>query len=115
MNKEGGTLIIGVEDDGSILGLDCDYNSFSKRNDKDKFSQHLNNVLNESIGIENTNIWKERFMKINENEICIIEVEKSSDPVFTNFSNKEEFYVRSGSTTNSLNPRKTHEYITKNF
>ncbi|MCY4621111.1 MAG: DEAD/DEAH box helicase family protein [bacterium] len=44
----GGTLLIGVADDGSVHGLEDDYNTFSKRGqfgDHDLWSQHLQNLI----------------------------------------------------------------------
>jgi len=114
MNKKGGILLIGVEDDGNIIGLDLDYATFKKEN-KDNFSQHLSNILERDIGIQFSNYWKEKFIEIDNKEICIIEVSKSLKPVFTRVNNEEKFFVRSGSTTKSLKPSNLHEYIEMNF
>ncbi len=39
-NAEGGKLLIGVTDEGDILGLESDYNTFKEAN-KDHFELHL--------------------------------------------------------------------------
>lgn len=114
MNSKGGVLLIGVEDDGNIIGLDWDYATFKKEN-RDDFSQHLSNILERDIGIQFANYWKEKFIEIDNKEICIIEVRKSSIPVFTKGNDEEKFFVRSGSTTKSLKPSDLHEYIKMNF
>jgi len=47
-SPNGGTLLIGVADDGSVHGLEDDYNTFSKRGqfgDHDLWSQHLQNLI----------------------------------------------------------------------
>ncbi len=41
-NGYGGTLFIGVRDDGEILGLEADYVTFKEPN-KDRFELHLRN------------------------------------------------------------------------
>ena len=49
----GGTLLIGVADDGSIHGLEDDYNTFSKRGqlgDHDLWGQHLQNLIRARLG-----------------------------------------------------------------
>ena len=44
--REGGTLLIGVADDGTIHGLDSDYATRSKQDQdpRDWFQQHLSNI-----------------------------------------------------------------------
>ena len=51
LNSEGGTLIIGVDDVGNVLGLDNDYNSFSKIG-KDGFLLHFDNLIINALGKE---------------------------------------------------------------
>lgn len=116
MNSYGGILLIGVGDNGEILGLENDYKTFSKRKDKDRFSQHLSHLIDDKIGIENSTYWKEEFISLEKKEICIVKVKQSSNPVFTKVNKvDDEFYVRSGTTTKSLNYSQTHEYINRNF
>ena len=50
-NGEGGTLIIGVNDDGEIEGLHHDYATLTN-GDKDKFELHLRNLLNKEYGVD---------------------------------------------------------------
>ena len=50
-NSQGGTLVIGVSDEGEVLGLDHDYLTLANGNgDKDKFEIHLRNILNHHFG-----------------------------------------------------------------
>ncbi len=114
MNTEGGILLIGIDDDGNVNGLDCDYATFKKEN-KDFFSQHLSHILERDIGIQFSNYWDEKFIEIDSKEICMIEVRKSSKPSFTKVKNEEKFFIRSGSTTKSLKPSEQLEYIKMNF
>ena len=47
-SRYGGTLLVGVTDDGRIYGLEPDYATFSKRGergDRDLWGQHLKNLL----------------------------------------------------------------------
>ena len=50
-NGEGGTLIIGVDDDQNVLGLDLDYSTFDEGN-KDDFELHLRTLINGTWGVE---------------------------------------------------------------
>ncbi len=45
MNSEGGMLIVGVEDNGNILGVEEDFQTFSDRKNWDGWMQHLVNIV----------------------------------------------------------------------
>ena len=47
-NTEGGTLLIGVDNSGEILGLENDYASLKA--DRDKFEVYLQNMLTQNFG-----------------------------------------------------------------
>ena len=48
-NAQGGTLLIGVGDDGTVLGLEPDYQSL-RDGDRDKFELHLRELLDRQFG-----------------------------------------------------------------
>jgi hypothetical protein len=52
-SAHGGTLVIGVADDGNVFGLEEDYATFSKRGtrgDRDLLGQHLQNLVMHRLG-----------------------------------------------------------------
>ncbi len=51
MNSSGGTLLIGVADDGSIVGLDRDYTTL-KKPDRDGFEQALMTAIAAKLGAD---------------------------------------------------------------
>lgn len=53
-NSQGGSLLIGVNDDGSISGLEADYLSLKGAN-PDKFELHLRDLLNEGRALDELN------------------------------------------------------------
>ena len=120
-NGEGGMLIIGVDDDGEIIGLEKDFKSL-KRFGPDFFEIHLRNLLNTHFGISfSTNQLLINFPKIHGNDICIIEIEKGSEPVYLAVADKngnkaEKFYVRSGNSSQEIKSLKEiNTYITHRF
>ena len=65
-NGEGGTLIIGVSDDGEIEGLHHDYATLNN-GDKDKFEIHLRNLINNHMVLILQPIYlKITFPEVNE-------------------------------------------------
>ncbi|MCF7856291.1 DUF262 domain-containing protein [Candidatus Gracilibacteria bacterium] len=118
-NWEGGTLIIGVNDEGEILGLDHDYRSLE--GDKDKFELHLRNLINKTFGkVFATTGISINFQTINEAEICVINIFKGTKPLYLEIADNngqkfEKFYVRSGNTSQELGLSEISEYIKSHF
>ncbi len=59
MNTEGGTLLIGVNDDGEIIGIEKDINTLRKKNN-DGFELLLNNLISEYMGAISTHFRKKK-------------------------------------------------------
>ncbi|WP_223426891.1 GmrSD restriction endonuclease domain-containing protein [Tateyamaria pelophila] len=115
MNSEGGTLGIGISDDGDILGIqkDLDY----KKQDIDGYQNWLSTLLMNAIGqavvAKNTSI---RFELAEDSVVCLIDVSPSSSPVYADtVKGKELFYVRIGNTTRILSGSEMVEYINSHF
>jgi predicted HTH transcriptional regulator len=119
-NAEGGKLLIGVTDEGEILGLESDYNTFKEAN-KDHFELHLRNIVNNAFGKEytatNLNV---RFPIVNDAEICEIDIKASNKPLYLEVADKngavqKKFYIRSGNTSQELDIQETASFIIKRF
>ena len=120
-NGEGGTLIIGVDDDQNILGLDLDYTTFGEGN-KDDFELHLRTLINGAWGVEfattNINI---HFPRLGEYELCEIKVKRGMQPLYLEVQDRhgqksEKFYVRSGNSSQPFgNPSEIASYVAKRF
>ncbi len=112
-NTEGGTLIIGVEDDGTIVGLGNDLKLM--QGSIDKFEQLLTTLVSEYIGTEYFGLIKMRFEQMNENQICVVDVKKAPEPVYLNNKKGKEFFIRVGNTSRSLDPEETVSFINMNW
>jgi hypothetical protein len=119
-NGEGGKLIIGVTDEGELLGLESDYSTFKESN-KDHFELHLRNIVNNIFGKDfATTHLTVKFPIINEVEICEIDIKAGDTPLYCNLSDKngqivKKFYVRSGNTSQEFDIQETASYISKRF
>jgi hypothetical protein len=114
LNSQGGTLFIGVDDDGKILGLKNDYKTFSKKN-KDGFLLTLTNLINQNLGKQTHQFISFKIVKIKGKEVCVILAEKSKIPVFMMKNSKEEFYIRASASSQPMGVRDAHEYISLNW
>lgn len=119
-NGQGGTLLIGVDDDGKILGLEGDYHALGGAN-RDKFELHLRNLLNGNLGMAFvTSKIKVAFPLIGESEICQVDIQPSTKPLVISVKDKngqpqEKFYVRSGNSSQELSLNEMQAYLSERF
>ncbi len=118
-NSDGGTLLIGVMDDGRIEGLEMDYESLG--GDKDEFELHLGQLIDREFGKAFRPMHiKISFPLIEETDICRVDVNPANAPVVLETQNKhgqklEKFYVRSGNSTQEFSFSDASEYIRTRF
>jgi hypothetical protein len=120
-NSRGGTLVIGVDDGGAVLGLENDYRTL-KRGDRDYFELHLRNLLNDAYGIQYTSRQVTLgFHEAKGRDVCILYVMRGVKPLYTTVTDKsgrkiERFYIRSGNASRELEkPSDVVSYIQTRF
>jgi len=119
-NSEGGTLLIGVSDDGEILGLEHDYQSLGGA-DRDKFELHLRNLLNQQFGTGFvTSKVAVRFHAFEDKDVCMIETARGTVPMIVKVKDKngaptEKFYARSGNSSQEIPLGDMSAYIKDRF
>lgn len=109
LNTAGGTLLIGVKDDGSVLGIEND--QFPS---EDKFLLHFANLVNERIGKQHLGHLHYGLREIAARKILRVDCNPSPDPVFLK-NNGEEFYVRNGPSSAQLSTSEVLEYSRRHF
>ncbi len=121
-SREGGTLLIGVADDGSVHGLSSDYASLRKasKDDRDLFLLHLNQLLVNAVGEAVASTVSTQLHTIDGNDVCRVHVPPSSFPVDANvvvdkggqLLKKAAFYVRIGNGTREItDPAERQKYL----
>ncbi|MDD3969949.1 MAG: DUF262 domain-containing protein [Candidatus Pacebacteria bacterium] len=110
MNSVGGKLLIGINDDGEILGIEKDYETLKNKN-KDGFLLQLTQVINTYLGKEFNQYANIKIVKIAEKDICVVSVTSSAMPVFLKNNEKEEFYIRASASSQPMSIREANEYI----
>jgi hypothetical protein len=110
LNTEGGILLIGIDDDGNILGIGPD----EFEND-DKIKLHFKNLINQHLGLEFSGYIQMSIKEIEQKSIIVVECERSNEPVFLFNRNDEEFYIRSGPASVKLSISQALKYIQNRF
>ena len=110
LNTEGGTLIIGVEDDGNVYGLDADLALVN--NSRDKFAQLVGTLLIEQLGAAYAAppLVNARFDEVDGKTVYVVEVQPSSEPVYLKDDKGKQLYIRVQTTTRDLDAKDAVEY-----
>lgn len=114
MNAEGGTLLVGVIDDGSIYGIEDDLSVVFKHN-IDGFQLRANGIIKKYLGTKFGKYVHIDFEEVENKTVCIITVDKGFKPVYLKDKGVYTLYVRMSSSTEPLKPPEDSEYIQEHF
>ncbi len=106
LNTEGGVLLIGVEDDGKVAGLERD--NFA--ND-DKCLRHIDSLISTHIGLEFSRFIHFAMVEIGDQKIVEIRCQLSEIPAFLKKGEAEEFFIRTGPASRKLKPSQIIKYL----
>lgn len=109
MNGEGGTLLIGVADDGAIVGLQHDYATL-KKPDRDGFEQALMTAVANKLGTDACRNLHLVFHAHESKEVCRVLVTPAHRPVYLKEGENPKLYVRTGTSTRELNVQEAISY-----
>jgi predicted HTH transcriptional regulator len=110
MNSHGGTLIIGVNDQGKPLGLKED--NFPN---EDKMNLHLVNLIRDRIGPQHMLFIRPRFEDYENARVLVVECKRSPTPVYVKDGNMEHFFTRTGAATTELTGNQMQQFIRHRF
>jgi len=106
LNAEGGKLLIGVNDDGEVLGIDADLGTLRSKADKDGYELFLRQLLENSLSVPTAGIVHIAFESIDGTEVCVVTAASSGKPVFAKplegGGDHIEFWLRVGNATRQL-------------
>ena len=104
LNAEGGTLIIGVDDDGRPVGLERDL-KLMKAPDTDRYELWLTDHLERTLGKPALAFVTTSFEPYAGDEVAVVRIEASDRPVFLDEpkgGRTADFYVRMGNSTRKM-------------
>jgi len=115
LNTEGGDLLIGVADEGSIVGIERD-----QLEHDDKFMRHLAQVVRNGLGDRAGTCIDPKTQIVEGKTVCVVSCQRSPEPVFLRWKEREatpagDFFVRSGPGTVKLPPDSAQKYIRTRF
>jgi len=115
VSKEGGNVLIGVNDDGEVVGVESDIESYDKKNHlngRDRMHTDIGEKIRSHIGVKFIQYCHVSFEKITGKYIILIRVDSFSGPVI---HMKKDLYVRITNATVKLTDREAYSYLEEHY
>jgi len=110
LNAKGGTLLIGVSDNGEVLGLSAD--GFPN---EDKMGLHLVNLIRDRIGDIFLPYIHPHFEEQDGVRVLAVRCEQGPKAAFVKDGNQQRFFVRGGNATTELMGNSITDYVKQRF
>lgn len=111
LNTNGGTLLVGVRDDGTVVGIGRD-----RFENSDKMMLHLTRLIKQRIGTLHMRFIRFEVEEIDRQQVLRVDVDPATIPAYiTESNNHESFCVRTGPSTTQMRVSKIHDYIQMRF
>jgi hypothetical protein len=110
-SARGGTLLIGVEDNGQACGIEVDYQAFTRERNRnpDAYERWLMGLLLTMFGHEFAPHLHVTFHALKDATVCKVVVDPAPAPAFVTLKKdggeEDLFYLRAGNATDSLRMR----------
>lgn len=106
-----GTLLVGVADDGTVVGIEEDFPFLGKKKDADGWELWLTNLLCTSLGKTAAADVLVTLGHLDRRTVARIDVGPAARPVFaSNSRDRPAFLVRINNSTHELAGREAHDY-----
>jgi predicted HTH transcriptional regulator len=114
LNSEGGLVLLGIADNGAVLGLEHDYQTLQKKN-ADGYELFLNDLLLRHYGKDFSPWLRISFHQVEGKQICRIVAQPAPRPVWVKEGADEHLYIRTGNSTRRLTTKEAIGYASNRF
>lgn len=113
LNSQGGTLLVGVEDDGTVVGIEDDFGTFEAAEDQnvDAWQRNLKQKIINAMGAD---VWAILDLKLDvtvQGTVARINCPPRALPTWLINKTGQDFYIRAASSTELLPADKWSQYI----
>jgi hypothetical protein len=114
LNSQGGTLLVGVEDNGIVVGIEDDFGTFEKKQNVDFWQLNLKQKIINAFG---SDVWAMLDLKLDvtyQGTVARIDCPPRAQPTWLNNEDNKaapEFYIRAASSSEPLPVDKWSQYI----
>jgi hypothetical protein len=114
LNSRGGTLLVGVSDDGALLGIADDLKLFESS--VDRFQLFVQTLLATNLGAGITSRFVEVGLPtVDGHVVCEIRVTPATEPVWCSLDGDDVLFLRNGNETRKLPNRDFLAYASDRF
>lgn len=112
LNTKGGTLAIGVRDDGAVVGLEAD-----RFESHDKALLHFDNAVKTWLSNVAAQYLRVSLVSVQEREVMKIDCQRSAIPIYTRtlLGGEVDFFVRRAASSVKLRIDEAVSYINSHF
>ncbi len=115
LNTEGGDLLIGVDDDRKVLGIEHD-----RLENDDKFLRHLAQAVRNGLGDRAGTCIDPKTQIVEGRTVCLVSCQRSPEPVYLRWKGVEkaaggDLYVRTGPGSVRLGEEDAAKYVATSF
>jgi serine/threonine protein kinase len=112
LNSAGGTLLIGIEDSGGVLGIEEDYRHLPRgKQNQDGWLLSLRNIVNSALGDEIWGVITVSLVSHEELTVAVISCSPRSSETWHSAGRADVFYIRSSSATDALQGPRLTRYV----
>jgi DNA modification methylase len=108
-SKYGGSIFLGVKDNGEMQGLGSNIAALNGKKNKDTLELSITSKIKDSFGGLSIDLINLEFYEIENKTICEIKVTANDEPVFFN----KNFHVRNGSQSTNISNKEFFELMLK--
>jgi ATP-dependent Lon protease len=116
MNGQGGTLLLGVSDDGEVCGIERDIKTLGSKQSRDGFGLWITGLLDNMLGPTAVSNVSVSFEELPGGSVCRVDVRPGNTPTFVRGGKGEaDLYVRLNNSTRLLNTADAVEYVSSRW
>jgi serine/threonine protein kinase len=115
MNAEGGTLLIGVTDDGAIVGIEPDFETLTSKPNRDGWELAFSQAMTNHLGADAAACLSIRFAQLASRTVAVVRCKPRSTPTWVKDGDQQTFFARVGNATRPLPEPFAQAFIDENW
>lgn len=115
MNAEGGTLLIGIDDDGRVQGIERDFRTLSSRPNRDGWELDLTQTMMNHLGPDAAAAVSVHFAELDGGTVAAVRCRARAVPTWVDHGGQRRFFTRVGNSTRPLPDPFARAYIEQNW
>lgn len=116
LNSEGGTLLIGVEDSGTVLGIEPDFEYLKQgKQNTDGWLLSLQEVIINALGAEVWNAVRVSLVPHGSHTVAVVHCPPRATETWDKGDGAERFYIRASNATRELSGSSLLRYIREHW